>query len=199
MIIHNVMQGGEEWLQLRASRFTATDAEAVKTAAQGLKTCALQIAAYRLTGNVPDEYTSPAMEWGKAWEDKARQAYAEYIGRDVQAAGFCELDDFAGCSPDGLVGNDGLCEIKCKQDKNHLFTVLSDKVDPKHYAQMQFQLLVTGRKWCDYICFNPFFKNPLYVKRVEKDAAFQVQLAEGLAKGRELVEEYIKKYEEQYL
>lgn len=199
MIIHNVLQGVEEWLALRAGRFTATEAAELKTAGKGLETCALIKAAYRLTGNVPDTYISPAMEWGKAWEGKAREAYAEYIGQEVQTVGFCELDEYAGCSPDGLIGKDGLCEIKCKQDKNHLFTVLSGKVDAGHYGQMQYQMLVTGRKWCDYVCYNPFFKNPLYVKRVLKDTDYQAQLAEGLSKGRELVQQYIKQYEEKYL
>lgn len=199
MIIHKVTQGSAEWHALRAGRFTATDAGELKTAGKALETCAMIKAAYLLTGNLPDTYTSPAMEWGKAWEPKARAAYSEYIGEDVKTVGFVELDEFAGCSPDGLVGNDGLCEIKCKQDKNHLFTVLTGKVDPAHYAQMQFQMLVTGRKWCDYVCFNPLFKNPLYVKRVEKDEEMQAKIAEGLAKGRELICQYIKNYEDYYL
>ena len=199
MIFHNVLQGSNEWHILRAGRFTATDAESIKTAGKGLETCALEKAAYRLTGNLPDTYTSPAMEWGKAWEPKARKAYAEYIGQEVKEIGFIELDDFVGFSPDGLVKDDGLCEIKCKQDKNHLFTVLSGKVDPKHYAQIQLQLLISERNWCDYVCFNPLFKNPLFVKRVEKDPEMQEKLAEGLAKGRELVRQYIKQYEDYYL
>lgn len=199
MIIHNVQQGGEEWHRLRASRFTASDAAPLHTGGKGLETLALQKAAFILTGNLPDEYTSPAMEWGKSWEPKAREAYEEYIGQPVRTIGFGELDEYAGCSPDGIVGVKGLCEIKCKQDKSHLFTVLTGKIDPAHYGQMQFQLLVTGREWCDYVCFNPFFKNPLYVKRVSADKEYQDKLAEGLEKGRTLVQSYIKQYEEQYL
>lgn len=199
MIIHPVLQGSDEWLALRAGRFTAADAAALHAGGKGLETAALKKAAYRLTGNVPDDYCSPAMDWGKAWEAKAREAYAEYIGQDVQQAGFCELDEYAGCSPDGLVGVEGLCEIKCKQDKGHLYTVLTGRAEREHFAQMQFQLLVTDRKWCDYVCFNPFFKNPLYVRRVMKDTDYQAKLAAGLAKGRKLVQQYITQYKEQYL
>lgn len=199
MIIHNVQQGGFDWLNLRASRFTASDAATLKTAKKGLETCALEKAAYILTGNLPSTYTSPAMEWGKALEPRARQAYSEYIGQEVQEVGFCEMDEHAGCSPDGLVLLDGLCEIKCKQDKAHLFTVLNEYIDPDHYGQMQWQMLITGRKWCDYVCYNPLFKNPLFVKRVYRDEAYIAQLVEGLKKGKELIKQYIKQYEEKYL
>lgn len=96
-------------------------------------------------------------------------------------------------------GDEGLIEIKCKQDKAHLFTILSGKIDPKHVAQMQYQMLLSGRKWCDYVCFNPMFKNPLYVQRVLPDGSFQSRLTEGINKGKILVQQYIRKYKEKYL
>ena len=199
MIIHEVKQGSFEWLNLRAGRFTATDAQAVAEAKKGLETAALAKAAYWLTGNLPDVVETKAMQEGHMREPLARAAYAEYTGHKVQTVGFAELDEYAGCSPDGLVGADGLIEIKCKQDKAHLYTVLTGKIDPAHMAQMQFQMLICGRKWCDYVCFNPMFKNPLYLKRVTADTEYQARLADGLAKGRELVQNYISKYKEAYL
>ena len=199
MIIHDVAQGSCEWLNLRAGRFTATDAQALAEAKKGLETLALEKAAFWLTGNLPDVFENPAMQAGHVREPLARKAYEEYAGVKVDTAGFMEIDDYCGFSPDGLVGDEGLIEIKCKQDKAHLFTILSGKIDPKHVAQMQYQMLLSGRKWCDYVCFNPMFKNPLYVQRVLPDGAFQARLTEGISKGKILVQQYIKQYQEKYL
>ncbi len=205
MIIHNCMQGGEQWLNLRAGRFTATDAPELTPdkrtghAKKGLETLAYKKAAYWLTGNLPDTFCTPAMEWGKMQEPKARALYSEVTGNTVREVGFIEQDDYAGCSPDGLVGSEGLLEIKCKQDYNHLYAVCKDWVDPDHALQMQYQLLITGRAWCDYVLYNPLFKNPLYIKRVFKEADVQAQLAQGLANGRELIQNILKDYEKQYL
>ena len=175
MIIHNCVQGGELWLNLRAGRFTATDApelipdKRTGKAKKGLETLTFKKAAYWITGN------------------------------PVQEVGFVEQDDYAGCSPDGLVGKEGLIEIKCKQDYNHLYAVCNEWIDPEHELQMQYQMLITGRNWCDYVLYNPLFKNPIYVQRVFKNADVQAQLAEGLANGRELINKHIKDYERRYL
>lgn len=205
MQIHNCIQGGELWLNLRAGRFTATDAPELMPdkrtgkAKKGLDTLAYKKAAYWLTGNLPDTPTTAAMEWGKMQEPHARALYAEITGNEVQEVGFVELDDYVGCSPDGLVGNEGLIEIKCKQDYNHLYAVCNEWVDPEHELQMQYQMLVTERHWCDYVLYNPLFKNPIYVKRVFKDLDVQERLAEGLHNGRELIKQIIKNYDGRYI
>ena len=205
MIIHNCVQGGELWLNLRAGRFTATDApelipdKRTGKAKKGLETLTFKKAAYWITGNLPDTFTTPAMEWGHIQEPHARALYAEITGNEVQEVGFVEQDDYAGCSPDGLVGKEGLIEIKCKQDYNHLYAVCNEWIDPEHELQMQYQMLITGRNWCDYVLYNPLFKNPIYVQRVFKNADVQAQLAEGLANGRELIHQHIKDYERRYL
>lgn len=203
MIIHQIEQGSKEWHNLRASRFTATDAQAILANGAGLKTAAYKKTAYLFTADVPEGFISPAMEYGKEKEPFARACYAEYIGLPVTQVGFCEMDGemggYAGCSPDGLVGDEGLCEIKCKETHNHLRTVVTGKIDTEHELQMQFQMLVTGRKWCDYVCYNDKFPNPLFVKRVYKDPDVQAKLADGLAKGKELIDGIYKQYEEMYL
>lgn len=205
MIIHNCVQGGEEWLNLRAGRFTATDAPELMPdkrtgkARKGLETLAFKKAAYILTGNLPDAYESAAMETGKVREPQARALYQEITGNKVQEVGFVELDEYVGCSPDGLVGKDGLIEIKCKMDHNHLYAVCKDYIDPDHELQVQMQMLITGRKWADYVLFNPLFKNPIYIKRIFKNADTQAKLAEGLDIGRNLIKGTLKEYEGRYL
>lgn len=198
MEIINCAQGSYEWLAVRAGRFTATDASEVKTAGKGLETLSYQIAAFKLTGELPEVVTSSAMERGKMLEPQARAAYIEATGQEVQTVGFCALDEFIGCSPDGLVGTDGLIEIKCKTDPHHLFAVVNGWVDPKHEWQMQFQMLVTDRKWCDYVLYNPNFKEPLYIKTIQRDEEKIAKLREGLALGVKLAKEHIKQFEDVY-
>lgn len=195
MQIINCQQGTYDWLALRSGRFTATDAETVKVHAKGIDTLAYEIAAFKLTGELPEIITTYAMERGKMLEPKARAEYEQATGQEVQQVGFCALDEFVGCSPDGLVGDDGLIEIKCKTAPHHLFAVVNDWVDPKHLWQMQFQMLVTGRKWCDYVLYNDeFAPNSLYIRTIKRDEDKIAQLQEGLAIGRKLVQEAIKKF-----
>lgn len=202
MEIINCEQGTYEWHALRAGRFTATDAlELIPNlkngkAKVGLDTLAYQIAAFKLTEELPEIFASTsAMERGKMLEPKARAAYVEATGQEVQEVGFCALDEYVGCSPDGLVGDNGLIEIKCKTDPHHLYAVANDWVDPKHEWQMQFQMLVTGREWCDYVLYNPNFEpNCLYIRTIRRDEDKIAKLQEGLAIGRKLVQEAIKKF-----
>lgn len=199
MQIIKCTQGTYEWHTLRSGRFTATDASEIKTAKKGLETCALEKATFRITQIPPDFVSTPAMERGKILEPRARNAYRVATGQEVQEVGFCVYDDFVGCSPDGLVGDDGLIEIKCKTDKNHLFAVINNWIDPDHYAQMQFQMLVTGRKWCDYVLFNDnFAEHPLYIQTVQIDDKFQEGLLHGIKRGVDLIKQYEKQYKEAY-
>lgn len=199
MQIINVTQGSYEWLEARAGRFTATDAETVKTCGKGLDTLAYQKAAFKLTGIIPEIVNTYAMERGKMLEPLARKAYIEATGQEVQEIGFYALDEYVGCSPDGLVGDDGLIEIKCKTDPHHLFAVANDWVDPKHLWQMQYQMYVTDRKWCDYVLYNDnFAPNSLYIRTIKRDADMQEEICKGLTVGRKLVKEAIKKFKGVY-
>lgn len=195
MQIINCQQGTYDWLALRAGRFTATDAETVKVHGKGIDTLSYEIAAFKLTGQLPDIISTPAMERGKILEPRARQEYIEATGQEVKQVGFCSFDEYVGCSPDGLVGDEGLLEIKCKTAPHHLFAVANDWVDPKHLWQMQFQMLVTGRKWCDYVLYNDeFAPNSLYIKTIQRDEEKIAKLQEGLEIGRKLVQEAIQKF-----
>lgn len=199
MQIINCLQGSYEWHALRAGRFTATDAETLKTHGKGLETLAYEIAAFKLTGQLPDIVSTPAMERGKMLEPKARAAYIEATGQEVQEVGFCAVDDLVGCSPDGLVGEEGLLEIKCKTDPHHLWAVVNDWVDPKHEWQMQYQMLATGRNWCDYALFNDnFAPNSLYIKTIRRDEDKIAKLRKGLEIGRKLVQEAMDKFQGVY-
>ena len=130
-----------------------------------------ELIAERLTGRPNESFTTSAMQWGKDNEDRARQAYVFRYDRQVEETGFVEhprLEDLAGASPDGLV-EDGLIEIKCPSTITHLDTISSGKVPTRYQFQMQWQMECTGRKWCDFISFDPRLPEnlQLFVKRVE--------------------------------
>ena len=108
-------------------------------------------------------------------------------GNKVKQVGFVELDEHVGVSPDGLVNDDGLVEIKNPSDKVFFKLVETRKIDKKHLDQMQMQMFVTQRSWCDYFAFNPNF-DPCYVKiRVPKDIEVFKQIVEGLQAGKQLL------------
>ena len=133
----------------------------------------------RLTGNPTVVYETAAMRWGTEQEPIARIAYASEAYVQVNECGFVQHGELpAGCSPDGLVGDDGLIEIKCPLNaQNHLQTFL-DGMPQDHMAQIQGQLWLTGRQWCDFVSFHPALpaEFQLYVERVHADEAYHEML-----------------------
>lgn len=130
------------------------------------------LVAERITGVVEQTYTSDDMFRGILHEPIARDAYSKHYEQAVEC-GFMRVDGgewSLGYSPDGLVGDDGLIEIKCPRAKSHVLTVLTDDVPAYYMAQLQAGLLVSGRKWIDYVSFCAGL--PLYVKRVHADPAW---------------------------
>ena len=145
------------------------------------RTLALTLAAERITGNVERVYPSRAMERGTLDEPYAREIYAENYA-PVEQIGFM-VRDYAGFklgySPDGLVGDDGLIEIKSRDQKAQLATVLADAVPAANMAQLQAGLLVSGRAWIDYVSYCGGM--PLWTKRVYPDPAWRDVILEALA------------------
>ena len=115
-----------------------------------------QLVTERLTGTPTESYKSPAMDWGIEQEAAARDAYSARTGVLVDEVDFVDHPTMqAGASPDGLVGEDGLIEIKCPNTSTML-EYLEDRTIPQKYRlQMQWQLAVTGRDWCDFVAFDP--------------------------------------------
>lgn len=127
----------------------------------------------RLTGQQGDGFSNAAMEWGTATEPQARAAYAFLTDTDVVEVGFVEHPSIPmlGASPDGLVGNIGLVEIKCPNTATHINTLLSETVPEKYRLQMHVQMMCAGREWCDFVSFDPRLPADLqlWVHRVTRD------------------------------
>lgn len=173
----NIEQGSDEWFKIRCGKVTASrvsDVIAKTKSGWGASRAnyMAQLIAERLTGEVADSYSNSAMQWGTDHEDEARMAYEFYENEGVQEIGFVQHQNLeSGASPDGLVGDDGLTEIKCPNTATHIQTLLDQKIPKKYETQMLWQLECTGRKWCDFVSFDPRMPEDLklFVKRFERD------------------------------
>lgn len=178
MEAHLVQQGTDEWKRLRLGKVTASricDVLARTKSGWGASRAqyASQLICERLTGCVQDCFTNAAMQWGTATEPEARRAYEFFADRDVQEVGFIDHPTIegAGCSPDGLVGTDGMLELKCPTSATHINTLLTGSFADKYIKQAMWQLACTGRKWVDLASYDPRLpeRMRLYVKRVDRD------------------------------
>ena len=183
-----IEQGSQEWLALRAGKVTASKAADVMSAitTAGYRNYLADLVVERLTGNKTESFTNAAMQWGVDQEPLARAEYEVKTGNFVDQIAFVEhptIADF-GCSPDGLVGDDGLIEIKCPNTATHIDYVMQDKVPTKYIPQIQCQLAVTGRKWCDFVSFDPRLPDGLQILivRLERDDEYIEKLQDRVVK-----------------
>lgn len=180
-----IVQGSEEWRQLRCGKVTASRvADVVARTKTGYGASRAnymaELIVERLTGQPVEGYQNAAMQWGQAMEAEARDAYELRTDYDVHEIAFVahpSIED-AGASPDGLVGDDGLVELKCPQTATHIETLLAGTVPDKYVKQVQWQMACTGRKWCDWVSYDPRLPEPmrLFVKRINRDDALIASL-----------------------
>ena len=180
-MIELMEQGTEEWFNIRIGKVTASRvADVLAKTKTGYSTTRenymAQLVCERLTGQKGESFTNAAMQHGTETEPLARAAYEALRDVLVDEVGFVPHPSIimAGASPDGLVGEDGLIEIKCPNTATHIETLLSESVPNKYYTQMQFQLACTGRKWCDFVSFDNRLPKELqvFVKRVPRDDVY---------------------------
>lgn len=141
---------------------------------------AAQLVAERLTGRPAETYTNAAMQWGVDTEAEARDAYSEWHLCVVEESGFVPhpLIAMSGASPDGLVGDTGLVEIKCPNTATHIATLTGAGIDRKYLLQMQWQMACAERDWCDFASFDPRMppEMQLHVTRVERDDDLLIEI-----------------------
>lgn len=174
-----MIQGSDEWFSARCGKVTASridDLMARTKIGYGASRAnyMAQLIAERLTGKPTESYTNGAMQWGIDHEAEARAAYEFFREAQVTEVGFLLHPTIveSGASPDGLVGDDGLVEIKCPNTATHIDTLLNLQVPGKYTKQMLWQMASTRRKWCDFVSYDPRMpeKLRLFVKRFEFDA-----------------------------
>jgi len=191
--MENNIQGSYEWLEDRKGKLTASNAQAISANGKGLETYVYTLLSEKYSSN-NEKYTNEDMERGNELEAMARKLYELEKDVEIKEVGFIEMDEFSGASPDGLIGEDGLVEIKSPNDKNHFFIVSTEKIETKYIWQMQMQMLVTDRKWCDFVSFNPNFEKELVIIRVERDEKKIEKLKIGIEVGKELITKLTKQY-----
>jgi len=177
-MIELMEQGTEAWFNIRIGKVTASRvADVLAKTKTGYSTTRdnymAQLVCERLTGQKGESFTNAAMQHGTETEPLARAAYEARYDVLVDEVGFVSHPtiEMSGASPDGLVGDEGLLEIKAPNTATHIETLLSESVPNKYYTQMQFQLSCTGRKWCDFVSFDNRLPTELqmFVKRVPRD------------------------------
>jgi len=177
--VHMMEQRSDEWFAHRLGRVTASRvadvmAQTKSGPSAARKNYMADLIAERLTGERRGSFSNAAMQWGAETEPQARAAYQFMHDAEIVEVGFIDHPeiDMAGCSPDGLVGEDGMIEIKCPNTATHLDTLLTGNIDGKYFKQMQFQMSCAGRVWCDFVSFDPRLpaEMQLWVYRVALDA-----------------------------
>jgi putative phage-type endonuclease len=190
-MIEMIEQGSDEWFAARIGKVTASRvADVIAKTKTGFSTSRdnymAQLVCERLTGQKGESFTNAAMQWGTETEPLARLSYEVAQNVLVDEVGFVPHPSIimAGASPDGLVGDDGLLEIKCPNTATHIETLLSQTVPGKYNTQMQFQMACTGRSWCDFVSFDNRLpaELQLFVKRVPRDNMYIRLMEEEIVK-----------------
>ena len=183
----DVEQNSEEWFDLRGGRLTSSKMGTImanfgKAFGEPAKKYAVNIAIEQITGNpIPSTFTNDHMQRGHDQEPIAREMYEDENFCDVTNGGFFE-SEFIGCSPDGLVDEDGVIEIKSVISTTHFATLKRQNVDPAYKWQCVANLLFTGRDWLDFISYCEEFPDTkqLFVKRIyKKDLEKEFEMIEA--------------------
>lgn len=196
----NLIQGSDEWLSSRRGLITASEMKFVLTPTLKIADNAdtrmqvFELAAQRISCFTEPTYFGDEMLRGTLEEPIARQLYHDNFA-PVTECGFITNDDHGftvGYSPDGLVGDDGLIEIKSRRQKFTIQTIYEGKIPKEHMLQVQTGLLVTGRKWCDFITYHGGL--PMMPIRVEPDPSVHEAIIEACAAFEKKIAEVVSTY-----
>lgn len=190
MIVIDCIQGSPEWHAARCGKATASrigDIVARTKTGWGASRAnyAAELIAERLTGAPAERFQNDAMRWGTEQEPRARMEYEFRTDASVQTIGLVRHPSIVAslASPDGLVGDVGLVEIKCPNTATHIETLRGAEIDGKYVKQMQWQMACTGRAWCDFVSFDPRMpaQMALHIRRVSRDDKLIADLERDVA------------------
>jgi putative phage-type endonuclease len=203
-----IEQGSPEWVAIRLGR--ATGSRIGDVMAQGKSGAPsasranyrAQLVAERLTGVMVEGYTSEAMERGKEVEIDAKRAYSFRTGRQIAEAGFYHHPtiSMSGASPDGLVGDDGLVEVKCPNTSTHIDTLRGGSIPRAYQLQMLWEMVCAGRQWCDFVSFDPRLPESmtLSITRVNRNAEWLAEVEAEVVKFLKEVDETVADLRRRY-
>ena len=200
-----IEQGSLEWKQLRLGKVTASKVADVLSKVKsgesaGRKNYRMDLVAERLTNQPTEYFINSFMQHGTEQEPFARIAYETKMNLFVEQIPFMDHPkiEWFGCSPDGLVAEDGLIEIKCPNTTTHLEYIDGGKPPAKYIPQMQTQMACTGRKWCDFVSFDPRLPEnlQLFVVRLDRDDGYIKDMEVEVQKFLQEVDELFTKLKE---
>jgi len=192
--IYNLIQGSDEWFAARSGKLTASNATAIAANGAGLKTYCMGVA-QNVIGVIDESYMNADMQRGNDLEPIARMAYELEFGIKIDEVGGITNDKYPNIwvSPDGLIGEYGGVEIKARNNKKHFSLIQGDEKEIP-FNQIWMSLLISERKWWDFVSFNPNFSKPLFVKRIYPNLAYEEKLKVGFIEGNKLVKNYVESY-----
>jgi len=194
-IYNDIIQGSEDWFEMRRGKVTASHAQAIGNNGKGLDNYILEVASEMFSSAEKEDWGNKDTKRGNELEPLARSMYELQNDVEVEQIGFCELNDFVGCSPDGIVG-DGMIEIKCPDDKTYFNLLMNEKIDSSYIWQCQMNMLILEKKWCDLIFYNPNFEKSMKIFRLEPDEKMQEALKEGFKKAETEIIKMVSKYKD---
>ena len=210
--MENINQNTAQWYGARLFHFTSSELSKLLTKPKSGEGVSKTAEAYiydkiaeELTNGTCLDYTqidTKETRWGHEMEPSARAVYEERMGVEVELCGFVEYSPSFGGSPDGLVGEEGGIEIKCPYNSavHARYLLMQSPADlkalkPEYYAQIQGNLLVTGRKWFDFVSYDPRVQNPAFalkVLRIERDEKMIAEIEGAIARATEYRDELLK-------
>jgi putative phage-type endonuclease len=192
MKFYNVEQNTEEWMAMRLGKFTASMfADLMQTPSTlGYQKAINRVVYERATGEQPESFSNEYMDRGHELEPMAKEAYELLTFNTVSNGGFFEVNEWIGASPDGVVNNEGIVEIKAPAFNTMIDYIVKNELPKTYFWQVQGQLWVTGLQWCDFMAYHPKLK-PVVVRVYPDSEAFKT-LDTTLAKAVELVLQRLK-------
>lgn len=195
MKIHNVEQQSVEWFEIRKFKMTGSKANTIAVNWKWLETYITELVAEGFSKWERENFSNKHTDRGNELEEFAREMYELETWNKVEEVWFIEDSEYIGCSPDWLVWKDWWVEIKSLMDSKHFKHIIwTEKLDNTHIEQIQMCLMITKRKWWDYILFNPNYEKSLIIHRIYPDKEFQKKLKLWLKTGKEKIIELKKKY-----
>lgn len=196
MKIHNFEQKSDEWFECRKGKITASHADTIATNGKGLETYINEVMSEYFSSGEKENFSNEHTERGNDLEDTARSIYELENNVNVEQVGFIEYNDFVGCSPDGLIGEDEGLEIKCCSDKVYWEILMTNDCSSmsKWKWQCLMNLLITKRKKWNLVIFNPNFKKSMVKIEILPDEEKFNKLLTGFTIAEQKIISYIEKY-----
>ena len=195
-IYENIEQKSDEWFKIRKFCLTASNALTISVADKGLETLVLKVVADWFSNWTNEWYTNFQIERGNELEEFARELYELETWEKVKQVWFVKYSTYIWASPDWLVWDNGLIEIKCKDNHTHFDLLLNwiSKIEKWYIAQMNMQMYVTWRQRCDFVSFNPNYDKSLIIHRINRDEDFIFKLKQWLIIWEQKIKDLINKY-----